>query len=386
MSNTEIKLGGGVDVPFTPETLRATGAQVLIQGLGFPLRRIDNVPPVNSGEVLNEDTVAIGEPMLFMRQGWEQGKFHTSGNVVTNGLWTMVSNKLTLGNPYPQPDGDPTFTLPSFTPLVESDTSVIESGHVWTFTDNALVTAMRVWVTSVTANSHYQIRIVISTPGFPPRTLTILNPVLTAGEWTIIALINELFVSGTTIAVVLQAYESLGGSPVTGPWGRESDSNNAEPSIGNWRTRSNRAQVRINKTDNNFLNRAAELATIGIDSTMTFTQNDDPQKLVSFSTTSIPTDLGNSFQWEVVKILEGTGGEPDEGKISDVAITVPTVLVTEYAEELTGLAAPAWGTVVPILQFDDVDQSPAADTAFGVDIEGDITVFSEDWDVLSFQG
>jgi len=77
--------------------------------------------------------------------------------------------------------------------------------------------------------------------------------------------------------------------------------------------------------------------------------------------------------------LEDTGDHINED-------TVPIPQPTEYAEELAGLANPAWATVAPILEFNGVGQSPAADTAFGVDIEAEITNFSEDWDVVSFNG
>jgi hypothetical protein len=62
---------------------------------------------------------------------------------------------------------------------------------------------------------------------------------------------------------------------------------------------------------------------------------------------------------------------------------VPIAQPTEYAQELAGLADPAWATVTPFLEFNGVDQTPAADTAFGVDLEADITTFNPDWSVMS---
>jgi len=120
-----------------------------------------------------------------------------------------------------------------------------------------------------------------------------------------------------------------------------------------------------------------------VNSTIVFADTNNPNAFDQYRVTSEPPiDQGTYFEYAVVLQEQGEGGVPVG--TTTMTATVPIAQATEYAEELTGLADPAWATVAPVLEFDGVAQSPAADTAFGVDLGAEITVFSEDWDVMSF--
>ena len=66
--------------------------EVLTQGLGFPLRPIDNVPSPNSPPL--DGFVAEGLLMQYMPQ-WQEGLIYPKGAVVDNSEWVMVANKPT---------------------------------------------------------------------------------------------------------------------------------------------------------------------------------------------------------------------------------------------------------------------------------------------------
>ena len=384
MSNTQWKLSGATGEVETGEEF---DPQFMTQGVGFPLRSVEGVPPQDTGDIFNPDTIDTDNVfMTYYRNGWEQGKAYASGAVVANGIWTMIANKLTFAQPYPQPDGDPTFTIPAFAPTTETDSSVVTSGHQWTLTEDTLIDIIRVWVPSVSATTFYKITFGFLLPGASsPIVSTIDNPVLTAGEFTVVSKQPNLLPSGTIITVILEAIETSGGQNIQGVWRRQGDGIGA-PTTGQWRIDATRTILRVNKVDFNSLNRGLELADVGIATTVRAVQSDASDKSLDLLITSVGIDQGVDFQWDCLKTGEGVGGEPDSNKNDNLAFDVPTILVTEYSEELAGLAAPAWATVVPFLEFGGVDQSPLADTAFGVDMEGDITVFNPDWDVFSFAG
>ena len=298
----------------------------------------------------------------------------------------MVANKLTFEQPYPLPDGNPSFTIPAFAPLTQTDTSVVRSGHQWTLTEDTLIDIVQVWVPSISATTFYKVTYTALLPGASSVIgATIDNPLLVPGAFTIVSKAPTIYPAGTILTVLLEAIETSGGNAVQGVWRKQNDGAGS-PSSGQWRTNGGRTQFRCNKTDQNSLDRTSDLADVNIDTTVVIVQSDDSNKSLNLLITGPPVDEGINFLWPCLKTGEGDGGEPDQNKDDSLTFDIPIVLITEYSEELTGLANPAWATVVPFLTFAGVDQSPAADTAFGVDIEGEITVFSEDWDVFSFAG
>ncbi len=384
MTDVSFRLSGGVTEELTPEQLRESGVQVIPQGIGFPDAPVANAPSEELGEVLNPDTMAIGAFMQFMSDGWEEGKAHPRGSVCTNGIFSMVANKLTLGDPFPTPDGDPTFTIPAFAPTTESDESVVYSGHIWTLTESVLAKTINVWVTQLTVDTNYRVIVVVTAPGADPVTTVIDDPLLTVGAFKTVALMNRLLIAGTTIAIFIDALNSGANNQVTGGWNYSGQDNTAAPAQSGWNQDNARTIVRISKIDLDFTDRSAELLGIIVNSTLQFADTSNPNAFDLYRVTGNPTDAGTFISYPVVLQEQGEGGVPLG--VTTLTADVPIAQATEYAQELAGLADTAWATVVPILEFDGVSQSPVSTTAFGVDLEAEITVFSEDWDVLSFNG
>ncbi len=228
----------------------------------------------------------------------------------------------------------------------------------------------------------YKVTILIDAPGFPTVGRTLDNPLLVPGEFTTVSLQLDLLPTGTIITALIEAIETAGGNTVVGVWQRIGDGIGV-PAAGQWRTDVGRIELRVSILDSNAADRSIDLATIGIDTTVSIIEQNDALRSMTLLITAPGIDQGTAFLYPCVKTGQGALGEPRNNQSTSMTFEVPTVLVTEYSEELAGLAAPAWATVVPFLQFSGVDQSPAADTAFGVDMEGDITTFSLDWDVFS---
>ena len=147
MANNLYRLSGGLGLeePIIP------GDQVMLQGIGFPLRPVDNVIPEGAPDL--DDIVAKGIFMSWMGN-WEQGLIYPKGAQVRDGTFIMLSNTQTFERAAPQPDGVASFGLPAYAPeaIDPSNVSSIECGHTYTFTDEGWIKQLRVWVPALSTS------------------------------------------------------------------------------------------------------------------------------------------------------------------------------------------------------------------------------------------
>ena len=379
MSNeTGWKIAGGIGL--TPDPVRA-GQQVMLQGIGFPLRPVDNVPNEVFPVIPNE-IVAQGLFMQFMTNGFEQGLYYPKGSTLTNGVWTMVSNVLTNEYPYPEPDGNPEYSIPTFTPVTQNNSSVVYSGNQWTLTESVWVQEVRVWVTELTANTNYRIITVIQTPDGEPVTSIIDNPVLVEGAWKIIALMNRLLPTGTTILVYIDGLNSGGTTPVVGGWTYAGLNNNAAPALQSWNVRSEQNLLRIDKTDLDGTDRTTELLGMVAGTIIQFAQTNDTGLFAEYRVSLDPTDQGTFISY-VVTLEQSGGGGPAVGQTTSMTAEVPIPQPTEYAEQAAIKPTPSWGTAEGFLQYNGVDQGGDSNT-YGTDIQCEPAVIPSNWEILSY--
>lgn len=381
MSNTEWRLSGGIgDV----DSLDGFQPQVMTQGIGFPLRPVSGVPFQDSGNIFNEEAIAQGNFMQFMNQGWEQGKYHVTGSVVTNGEWTMVANTFTLEYPYPTPADNAEFGTEPWTPATQSDESVVYSGHTYTFNEDCLLKRINVWVTQLTPDTNYRIIVVTQAPGKDPATTVFEEPVLQVGAWKGIYFANQLIPSGTVMLVYIDALNSGADNQVTGGWNYEGQNNTGAPAVQGWNHNNANTIVRISKTDLDGTDRTSELAGITVNTTLQFADTSNPSAFNLYRVTSEPpVDQGTYFEYSVVLQEQGEGGLPLG--TSTLTATIPIPQPTEYAEQV-GVVPTYSGpnvTVQGFLQFDGVDQGGTGNK-YGIDLELESVTSSADWDVLSF--
>lgn len=381
MSNTEWSLAGKVgdispeDVPppFEP--------QVMTQGIGFPLRQVSGAPPEDSGQIFNPETVAAGVNMIYC-QNWEQGKAYFPGYVTSDGTWVMIANTPTLENPIPKPDGSPTYGLPAYAPATQSNSSVVYSGHLYTFTQDVIIREIRVWVTQLTGDTNYRVIGVYNfTGGQPPRAFTLEEPVLTEDAWQTISLPQQLMPTGGSLFIYIDALNSGSDTPVTGGWSYQGQNNTGAPLAQQWNRNNGQTLVRIDKTDLDGTDRTSELAGMQTGTSIQFVDTDNPDAFFEYRVTADPTDEGTYFSYPVTLINEGLGG-PSTGTTTMTAL-VPVNQPTEYAEE-AGVPTPAWATVQGYLAYNGTEQPAGQTNSYGVDLQCEQATFSSDWDVLSF--
>jgi hypothetical protein len=377
-SNNEWRISGllGIQTPTDP-----TQQETMLQGLGFPLRPVDNVPATTS-PTFPDGLVAEGYAMQYMPNGYEEGKYYARGSVVTNGEWTMIATTLTLEYPYPLPDGNPTFSLPSFTPATQSNSSIVYSGNMYTFLEGGWIKTLRAWITQLTVDTNYRVVVITEIPGDDPVTTVFEEPVLTVGAWKDIAFLNQLIPVGTTMLIYVDALNSGADNEVTGGWNFTGQNNTGGPVAQAWNHDNANSIVRIDKTDLDGTDRTAELSGITTESTLVFADTSNPSAFNQYRVTGTIIDNGTYFSYPAVLQEQGEGGVPIG--VSTLTATIPIPQPTEYAEEVATVPTPTWATAQGYLAFNGVEQPAGVNNSYGVDIEFEPAIVPTDWSVFSF--
>jgi hypothetical protein len=377
MSDTKWRLSGGLGEP-------EEAAQVMTQGLGFPLRPVDGTPPQDSGEIVEGIDVAEGRFMQWMG-AYQPGLLYPRGSVVLDGKWTMISNVHTVTKPAPEPVGDPTWSLgdtPAF--VTESNLSVIYSGHIYAFSSGGWVSALRLWVPELSATTNYRVVITDITDPNALFNVVMEEPVLVAGEWTVVRLAQKIVREGTVWEVKLDALNSGADTVVAGGWRNDGVNNNAGPAAQGWNRRGANDLIRIDKLDLDGTDRTSELLGMGPNTNVQFSQTDDPNYSITFRVDSGPVAVANYFEYLTTLLSVGPSGAPAAGSTTTMTADVPIAQLTKYVEA-PGAPAPSWALVLGFLAYDGVDQviGPAS---FGVDLEFDEAVINTAWDLVSYSG
>ena len=339
--------------------------------------------PVISGDF--EARVINLERYAMLWRGQWVSQTYPKNSVVNDGGWLMIANKETSAQAAPQDVGLPSSELPDTPAWSESSYSgLVLSGHEYTLTKPGYFKRIDVWAPEVTAQTNYRILVIDYQDPANPKIISIANPVLTADAWTPVAVGKTPFPVGAVVGVFIEAYSASGAAPVSGQWARQSNSNNGAPSSGSWLTRDALDVVRINKTDGNSIDRAAELLSVGAGATLIFTESGNSGAYYTFLATGPASDQGDYFEWPVNLTETGTAGAPAIGVTSDIAISIPTFVSTKY-EQISGYwpaNQPDFATVVGKLSFDGTPQT-ANNGAFGVRVEFQEASLSPDWDFMA---
>jgi len=374
--DNEFRISGGLggEEPASPYQ------NYLTQGIGFPLRPVDNVTNTNSPDL--SGIIAKGIFMSWMGN-WEQGLIYPKGSQVRDGSFIMLANKDTFERAAPQSEGDPSFSQPSYSPEATdpSNVSTIISGHVYTFTDEGWIKQLRVWVPALSSGTIGYRILVVDVPVVGEPTTTVVTPILGAvDEWVTVALLNNGVAVGDAISVTLEALNSGASTDIDGGWNYQGPTQTGAPQAQSWTVDNQRTSFRINKFDLDGTDRGTELEGVIPESTILVVDTDITALTGSYRVVTV-IDQGLYMEYGVVLVNEAGGG-PQIG-VTNVEIDVPIPLATEYAEELAVWPAgnPAWATVESVLLYGETDQNVTT-SGFGVDIEFQPASVSDDWDII----
>ena len=378
MAGNKFRIGAGLGID--PDPPRAD-QQVLLQGIGFPLRPIDNVPDTDSPDV--SDIVAQGLFMSWMGN-WNEGKYYPKGSYVRDGLTTAVANKLTLDKPAPVPTGTPTFSLPD--PWVghttQSNVSVVASGQTYTITQNGWVKQVRIQVPDIGPNVGYRLVILDITDPANPVSTIIEAPLEVLDGWSVVALLNQGVIIGQVFSLSLEANNSSASTDVDGGWLFQGNTQTGDPVAQAWAIDNQQTTFRIDKTDLDGTDRSTELESVIPESTILVVDTVNSGNNATYRVTAV-FDFVTYMDYSVT--LQSQAGVIPPLSVTNVEIDIPVPLATEYDEEtgVWGAGDPAWATVEGFLFFDGVNQAVDVGNAYGVDLEFEPAIVSPDWDIIT---
>jgi len=319
------------------------------------------------------------------RNIWAAGQYY-AGDVVIDLPYTMIANKDTSDRAAPQPIGSPEYDLPDVPAWVEqANNSIIDSGHQYTFSETVELRGIRVWGPEVTANTSYNAVLVKTSPGQPPVYVTRDDLVLTAGQWTTLAIGSEIIRAGDQWLLTLTAQNSGTEQTWAYNWEMQSSSNNTDPNAGFWNTNVQQSILRINWEDAEAIPGFHQLELQVVpDTIFEIAQLGSLEKLVHYKVIGLYTEGADWTEYNVTLVRQENGG-PDVGSGTQIRAVQPISDPTKYAEQAAWWTAnqPLWGTIQGALYFDGVNQGPPIDTAFGVDLQIQRLSISEDWDFVS---
>jgi hypothetical protein len=335
---------------------------------------------------VNELESAIEHDYRTKTTSYVPGNEYYPQEMVYSEGWLMVANTVTTDVPAPQPVGDPSFALPDSPAFLEpSSTSVVTSGHLYTFTKSGYFRGGRIWVPETGPDITYRVSVVRNPNSANPNYSTIDSPLVAAGQWTTLVADTVLVLAGEELLVQLESLNSGGTTLVTGGWQRAANSNSdaQDPTTSNWGTNNANTSLRINDTDLDTTDRSTELAGVIPGSTVQIVDTVEPQKSLTYLIQTAPVDQGTHFSWTVSLTNTGVSGAPAVGDTTTINIDVPVPQQTKYVESqdywLTG--QPDWATVTGYLEFSGVTAGAPPNDAYGVDIAFQELTKSDDWDI-----
>ena len=377
-SENNFRIAGALGIdPNPPEPAEQ---EVLTQGIGFPLRPISSVPPLDLE--LPEEMVALGIPMQWMGL-WEEGKIYPAGSYVRDNVYAAVANVATVDKPSPIPTGNPEFSQPAFTPLTVLVAGAATTGQEYEFgpTGNGWINTIRAWVPTVGGGVQHRVKVQNTTDPIRPRTIYQTEFIGVSGMWVTVANLYIPIITGQKIAVTLETLSSLSENTVSHPW-RYRGEGTGVPASGEWLSNSDNTQIRVSKTDLDGVNQAADLLAAGIGSTFTFTDQIDNPRTVTYRVEQ-QTDETDHVTYDVT--VTAITQMPIVGNACFCNIKIVTLADASVSEQAAVWPAgnPTWATVTGIKKSNGTDVPGFTGYGFGVDLQFEPAIWSADWTLVS---
>ena len=319
-----------------------------------------------------------------LTQEQQQGPFLPNDVLFQQG-WLMVATTETNDPPAPQNSGSPYVLIGNqWTPVGASDSSVIYSGHQYEFTAGAFLKEVLIYPSFVGADYFHRVHLADVTD---PNNITYQNIIpaaLTAQVWNGVALGNFLVKAGTKLLIWLETVNSGSTTDFSDGWNYDGTQNTAGPSAESWNRRTQNNIVRFTYQSLG-ANYQTQLQNLIAGSTITISENGAPDNNYTYTTTGVTVDFGGVY-CEIPVSLVSQNGDIPVSNPCDVTFSSPVPSPTTYIESANywNNFPPDTVNVTPVLEFDGVDQSPGANTAFGVDIRVQNAVASPDYEVLAY--
>lgn len=318
---------------------------------------------------------------------WVPGQYEKF-DMLRDGDWTMIANKLTGDRPSPQPYGeseliygDPSFVTGSFT-------GEVRSGLDFTVTEDGTVTGISIWVPEVNSDKHFAL-ITVEDPGGTPiiTRQTISSTALTANEWSLVAPSGlGLVRAGVRYQIYLESHDYTQSTTTEAGYNEGSSNNDPEdePTIGQW-LRDSHNMYNFHRIDRDGQDQTTMLRSLTVGDTFSVVQDNNPANRWVYEIIDPPIEFTNHFSMLVTRTL--SAGNPTNGTYTRCYFDVIIDLPTEFSEEVNRwITQPGFANVNGILMFDSVSQPINPNNGYGIDFTFQPYNFSEDWDVVATSG
>lgn len=357
---------------------------------------IQNSDQTITGQVMNVGGVDIIESMaleaeivsgMVWKNEWVAGTYDQY-DTVRDGAWTMVANTTTTERAAPQVVSGYEWTNQD--PVSNrSENYAITSSTEYVINEARVFNSARIWVPEYTAD--YEVNVYVTVYTSDPDDglrVRLADLVVIPGEWNEISLFSLIATAGQTVRMTLVITNTAGDTNTdAGNWTFDGTTS-TQPATGIWNSSPNEQLQRINVTNADGLDKTAVLRTFVPGTLVKFTQNDDPNKFVTYQVDEINDDDGVRYSFFGSLLNIGVNGWPDIGALSNITGTVPTAQPTQfdYTTDYWLTNSPSWATVQSELYFDTTEQAGFENTAFGIDVQSAKVTKSDDWDILSYAG
>ena len=306
---------------------------------------------------------------------------YARNDVVRDGEWTMIANKDTSERAAPQASGDKAYNVPESPAwTVTPEINVVKAGFTMQgIPDTHIVSKVRIWLEDITIDDHYQLVIYDATTGLIQASQIFLGTSVLVSGW-IEGTITPLWVLPTdtyTFFVISERFNTTTDS--NHPWNHNvAVDQEADPGPGQTSIRGDQTVLRINKTDSNTIDRTALVDSIVEGTVIRLVNNLDINAWDEFTVVYTRDNITwSSFD----VILSASGPTTLEGVLVDIDFKVPVLQSINYPK-LTNFYTtfPAFQGKLQIGNGAVVD----SDDAFGVDVEIQQYITSNDWDLVAY--
>jgi hypothetical protein len=320
---------------------------------------------------------------VFYRGEWVQQQYFT-GDEVNDGPWLMGANKDTTDRAGPQPTGLPDWLLPTnpaWTP--QFYTGVVYSGiEILIPVDRTFaITQIRAWLPDVTASAHYRVIVYDILTGEIQAGQPFLGTVLVSPGWYPVLIDGAFLRGGENVGFVLESYNSSATTDFNFPQVYTGTSQNAvDPGTGNWNRDNQQTVIRLSETDADGGDVTALLASVTPGTVIKAQVEGDPTAFWEYSVLDVADLIG--FYGFTVSLVNSGGVGPVATDRCTMFFQVPVAASTEYVS-ITGQYA-GDPIISGLLSFDDIGTFGITDDAYGIDIQYQEYISSDDWEIKAF--
>lgn len=333
---------------------------------------VDRVAQVEADLAAHIADIYAHRDSLMNWKGIWQGGDYLRNDVVRDGDWTMIALQGTSERPAPQPDpagpfyvsdvyGTLAFTFPT------AAEAVYITGNRFTFNKSGFFLSYRFWVPDNSGNFVYEVW-GNADQAAGNNVVKLLGPfVPSTTGWNEVPY-NGIVRAGVAFDLVVVARASTSPNTFTGNWDVKNE--NGSPSEGEASFQSTATEIRIHKTDQNDVDRTAQLESVEEGGTLEFAG-------VTWTITLVDI-RGSHVRYSI---------EPDQGRPSednrDITFTWGSAAPIPHA-----IDSGYYSAAPDVLGFEGTTYPPSAtnNNAYGVDIQLQEADVSEDWELVSFSG